>query len=346
MPLIRPPNASLLVHLGVLLRCANENAALLIEALCNRSAVLADDVHLACPDAGQVEVAEEICRLLGSSQLAQLAPAQVPRFVIDRSAPYALGAKLARDSSARFDAFQPTPSDRYSVHCTPQIHGASLELLRHAQQVIDSDCVTEAESESAHEAGVRRYRPSTRAVQRGGGAFDLARTKAAIAAMSSISERRLAKLLDPNQNHGLPGSLVPNPDGHHYGLTVLRFRAAVLVNELSELATPARPNATAAIGASDPEATIACPDTVGAEHMCEALQSVLTLERYAAVQALRVRMAMLARIHGHAAAPTPGDFALDVLGQFDRAGLQPIWDAQRRPHEIDTARRLMLESPV
>ncbi len=130
-----------------------------------------------------------------------------------------------------------------------------------------------------------------------------------------------------------------------YGLMVLRYRAAMLVGELSELATPIRSGALRAAVAAGPPTPPDDDDSTGTDSMCDALQSVLALERYAVVQALRVRLAMLARMHRRAAAPAPGEFAQHILSQFDRAGLLPIWDGQKRPHEIETVRRLMVARP-
>lgn len=346
MQLSSAANPTFLVRLGRLLRCANQNAALVIEALCNRSAVLADGVHQACPNAGQVEVAEEICQLLGPSQLAQLAPRQVPRFVIDRSAPHALGAELDLDPRASwFRGAHEFLPDRYSVHCTLQIHGALLDQLRRARQNPEHEVAHCAESVGARSGPHSPGTVSALAPRQVSMAKGVAHLRAAIAALSAISERRLAKLLDPNQNNGLPAALVPNPDGNHYGLMVLRYRAAMLVSELSELATPSRSGALRATLAAGPPRPTEDGDSTGTDSMCDALQSVLALERYAAVQAMRVRLVMLARMNRRAAAPAPGDFAQHILGQFDRAGLLPIWDGHKRPHEIETVRRLMVSRP-
>ena len=344
--LITSASRPLLDRLARLLGCANQNAALAIEALCGQSVVLAEGVHQVRPNAGQVEVAAEIRRLVGPSQLARLAPEHVPRFVIDRSAPHALGAKLDLDPRASWyrGAHEFLP-DRYSVHCTLQIHGTLLDQLRRAQQIAGGEVADCAETLGARSGPQSPGSESAVAPHRVSTTNGVAHLKAAIAALSSISERRLAKLLDPSQNNGLPAALVPNPDGNHYGLMVLRYRAAMLVSELSELATPVRPGALAKALASASPTRPENADSTGADSMCDVLQSVLALERYAAVQALRVRLAMLARMHRRAAAPAPGEFAQHVLSQFDRAGLLPIWDGQKRPHEIDTVRRLMVARP-
>jgi histidine ammonia-lyase len=330
-------------RLARVLECANENAVLAIEALCSQSAVIADGVHQARPNAGQVQVAETIRRLLGQSQLARLPLEQVPRFVVDRYAPHALGAKMDLVARAFWcrgaDTHLP---DRYSVHCTPQIHGALLDQLRRvapnsAQEIGDRAVAAwpPADPEDGQAlSAVRRQQSSA--------VTGIAHLKAAIAAMSSISERRLAKMLDPTQNNGLPAALVPNPDGKHYGLMILRYRAAVLVSELSDLATPVRSSLLPVAEATRPPETLADDGPEAIDSMCEALLSVLALERYAAVQALRVRLAMVTRAHCAATAPAPGEFAQHIINQFNRAGLPPVWDGQNRSHEVETVRRMLV----
>lgn len=333
-----------LERLAGLLGIANENAALTIEALCRESVVLADGVRQSRPHAGQFEVASQIRALVGCSQLADLASEKVPRFVMDRSAPHALGAVIQPDPRAPWSpgARHASP-DRYSVHCTPHIHGALLDQLRRARQMTAHD-VRECDAATGSQASPNTFgwtSPSTR--HRVSITSGCANLKAAIAALSSISERRLAKLLDPAQNHGLPAALVPNPDGNHYGLMVLRYRAAVLVSELSDVATPARSDPK--LPQTETPPTCLDDELAHTDKMCEALQSVLALERYAAVQALRIRMTLLARVYGQATAPAPGEFAQQILAQFDRAGLLPIWDGQKRPHEIETVHQLMVGHP-
>ncbi len=89
----------------------------------------------------------------------------------------------------------------------------------------------------------------------------------------------------------------------------------------------------------DPTPVFADPTPIDA--LCEALQSVLALERYAAVQALRVRMELFARVHGARLAPTPGEFALRVIEQFEGAGLTTVWDGRKLHDEIERVREML-----
>ena len=231
--------------------------------------------------------------------------------------------------------------DRYSVHCTPQIHGALLDQLRRAWQSVAPESVEYHEATASPERHLANGASPALHRHQLPSACGVANLKAAIAALSSISERRLAKLLDPVRNHGLPASLVPNPDGNHYGLMVLRYRAAVLVGEISERAMPAGSSPTACRGKAHANSTLETTEPTSIDALCQALQSVLALERYAAVQALRVRMELFARVHGARLAPTPGEFALRVIEQFEGAGLTTVWDGRKLRDEIERVRGML-----
>jgi histidine ammonia-lyase len=254
-----------------------------------------------------------------------------------------LGAELGVDPRASWCQrdHRLLPPDRYSVHCTPQIHGSLLNQLRRARQIAGHEAVECAENTQSSVSHGSRVAARPFARRQPPGACAAANLKAAIAALASISERRLAKLLDPAQNNGLPASLVPNPDGNHYGLMVLRYRAATLVSELSDHATPisSMPPSFRGDDESGSAAEFDGPTPISA--LCEALQSVLALERYAAVQALRVRMALFARVDVGALAPMPGEFALRVIQQFEGEGLATIWAGRTLRDEIDRVRGMM-----
>ena len=61
----------------------------------------------------------------------------------------------------------------------------------------------------------------------------------AIAEIGSITERRVATLVDPTLNYGLPAFLSPNP-GLNSGFMVAEVTAAALMSETSKKRRPAR----------------------------------------------------------------------------------------------------------
>ena len=125
--------------------------------------------------------------------------------------------------------------DPYSVRCQPQVVGACLDVLRHVCSVlqIEANAVTDNPLVFAE----------TKSVLSGGNfhaehvAFAADHLALAIAELGSLSERRIALLLDPHLS-GLPAFLVKD-SGLNSGLMILQVTAAALVSENKSLAHPA-----------------------------------------------------------------------------------------------------------
>jgi histidine ammonia-lyase len=125
--------------------------------------------------------------------------------------------------------------DPYSFRCQPQVMGASLDLLRHAARTleIEANAVTDnpvvfANTDEAVSGGNFHAQPV---------AFAADMIAMALCEVGSISERRLAVLLDPKMS-GLPPFLVED-SGVNSGLMIAQVTAAALVSENKSLAFPA-----------------------------------------------------------------------------------------------------------
>jgi histidine ammonia-lyase len=125
--------------------------------------------------------------------------------------------------------------DAYSMRCMPQVHGALRDALAHISRV------AEVEMNSATDNPL--VFPDTGEVLSGGNfhaqpvgqAADL--LAAAMADVSSISERRVENLVNPDLS-GLPGFLTPHP-GLNSGMMLVQVLAAALVSENKSLSFPA-----------------------------------------------------------------------------------------------------------
>ena len=126
--------------------------------------------------------------------------------------------------------------DAYSLRCSPQVHGATREVLRFARGVLE----TEANAVSDNPIVL----PDDDEVLSGGNfhgqpvAVALDALAAAIVPLASIAERRLYRLLDPARNNGLPAFLVAE-SGLNSGFMLVQYTAASLVSECKTLAHPA-----------------------------------------------------------------------------------------------------------
>ena len=122
--------------------------------------------------------------------------------------------------------------DPYSFRCQPQVMGASLDLLRHAARTleIEANAVTDNPllfGEEAISGGNFHAQPV---------AFAADMIAMALCEVGSISERRVAVLVDPKMS-GLPAFLVEN-SGVNSGFMIAQVTAAALVSENKTLAFP------------------------------------------------------------------------------------------------------------
>jgi histidine ammonia-lyase len=125
--------------------------------------------------------------------------------------------------------------DPYSVRCQPQVMGAALDLMRQVAATL----ITEANGVSDNPLVIAE----TGDVLSGGNfhgepvAFVADILALAICEIGSLSERRIALLMDPALS-GLPVFLTPEP-GINSGLMIAQVTAAALVSENKQQAHPA-----------------------------------------------------------------------------------------------------------
>ena len=123
--------------------------------------------------------------------------------------------------------------DPYSFRCQPQVAGASLDLLAQAARTltIEANAVTDNPlifGEDAVSGGNFHAQPV---------AFAADIIAMALCEVGSISERRVAVLVDPKMS-GLPAFLVAD-SGVNSGFMIAQVTAAALVSENKSLAWPA-----------------------------------------------------------------------------------------------------------
>jgi histidine ammonia-lyase len=142
-----------------------------------------------------------------------------------------LAGSAIRESHIDCDRVQ----DPYSLRCQPQVMGACLDVLRQAAAtlVIEANAATDnplvfAEDDAVLSGGNFHAEPV---------AFAADMISIATCEIASISERRLAILVDPKMS-GLPAFLVED-SGLNSGFMIAQVTAAALVSENKTLAHPA-----------------------------------------------------------------------------------------------------------
>ncbi|MFM8270258.1 MAG: histidine ammonia-lyase [Pseudomonadota bacterium] len=175
--------------------------------------------------------------------------------------------------------------DPYSFRCVPQVHGAVRELLRFVRETLsvelnaatDNPLVNSKTGELISQ-GNFHGQPI---------AFALDILAMALSELSSLSERRTAKLIDP-QFSSLPAFLVKD-EGVNSGFMIPHVAAASLVSENKLLSHPA---STDSIPTSNEKEDHVSMGPIAARKAKTALQNttyVLAIEALASCQALDFR---------------------------------------------------------
>jgi len=124
--------------------------------------------------------------------------------------------------------------DAYSLRCMPQVHGSAADMIGFVRQVLTIEINSATDNPLVlpdgrlQSGGNFHGQPVAAACDAGA---------IAMCDLSSIAERRIAQLIDPALNRGLPPFLIARP-GLNSGFMMAQVSAAALVSESKQLATP------------------------------------------------------------------------------------------------------------
>ena len=125
--------------------------------------------------------------------------------------------------------------DAYSLRCIPQVHGAYRDGIAYARTTFERELASAIDNPNVI--------PSTGDVRSGGNfhgeslALALDHLALCVAGFGTIAERRVARLVDPNLNNGLPAFLTSEP-GVRTGFMIVQYTAASVVSESRSLVVP------------------------------------------------------------------------------------------------------------
>ncbi|MGQ0813531.1 MAG: histidine ammonia-lyase [Gemmatimonadota bacterium] len=179
-------------------------------------------------------------------------------------------------------ANDPRVQDAYSIRCMPQVHGAARQALAYVQQVL------EIEANSATDNPL--IFPEENLVLSGGNfhgqpvAQVLDLLAIVCADMAAISERRIARLIDPALS-GLPAFLIREA-GVNSGMMMPQIVAAALVAELRLRAHPASVDNVPTDNNKEDHVSMGVHAALKARASARLLESVLAIELMTAAQAL------------------------------------------------------------
>jgi histidine ammonia-lyase len=207
-----------------LLKQADIALCLSLEAMRGELNAFDPRLHKARPHPGQGRVARNVLRVTeGTKRCGQAA-----RDLIFPDEP------RQPDQSAA-----PRVQDVYSLRCAPQVHGPAIEAIEYAERIFSTEINSATDNPLIFDDGDGGY------VSISGGHFHgqymaqaLDFLAIAMADLGAISERRLARLIDPTMSYGLPRNLLAGKRGLNTGYATVQCSMSALVMENRGLATP------------------------------------------------------------------------------------------------------------
>jgi len=173
--------------------------------------------------------------------------------------------------------------DAYSLRCAPQVHGASIDALRHVKEIIEIEinAVTDnpllfVDENEVISGGNFHGQPVALAMDY---------MSIAISELANISERRIERLINPNLNGGLPAFLVEN-GGLNSGFMIVQYSAASLVSENKVLSHPASVDSIPSSANQEDHVSMGTIGARKARTIYEHTKKVIAMELLCAFQAL------------------------------------------------------------
>ncbi|MDF1796102.1 MAG: histidine ammonia-lyase [Coxiellaceae bacterium] len=231
------------------------SGAMSVDAICGSTIPFDERIHAIRKQPGQIEVAKQLRNLLAGSSIRH--------------------AHLACNKV----------QDAYSFRCQPQVMGACHDQIKHVFSVLhqEANAVTDnplifAADDEIISGGNFHAEPV---------AFAADNLALAIAEIGSISERRLAQLVDPHFSQ-LPAFLVEN-GGINSGFMIPQVTAAALVSENKMLSHPASVDTIPTSANQEDHVSMATHGAVRLHRMCDNLEHIIAIELLAAAQGLDFR---------------------------------------------------------
>jgi histidine ammonia-lyase len=176
----------------------------------------------------------------------------------------------------------PRVQDAYSLRCMPQVHGAARQALAYVRDVLEIEANSATDNPLIFPEEGRVISGGNFHGQPVAQALDL--LAIACADLGSISERRIARLVDPALS-GLPPFLTRDP-GVNSGLMMAQIVAAALVTDLRLRAVPASSDSVPTDANKEDHVSMGVAAALKAREAVTLLETIAALELLTAAQAL------------------------------------------------------------
>jgi histidine ammonia-lyase len=301
-------------------------ACMMFEALGARSQAFDKRLHRARKHREQLKIVQIIHKFTENSTLLGIESTEIVKFLFDKIQPHLTAehrreilkklqdaphqiaflkhylpqeehlsyAWLSLHKILTFAEKKITPQDAYSVRCTPQVLGACLQAIQHAENIIEAELnavvdnpLIFAESEAVVSGGNFHGEPL---------ALALDYLKIGVAEMGNLFERQINKLVDEATNDCLPAFLAADTSGLHSGLMIPQYVAASLVSENKVLAHPASVDSIPTCANQEDHVSMGTIAGRQALEITENVRKIVAILMLTAHQALHLRKKQLAHI--------------------------------------------------
>ena len=174
--------------------------------------------------------------------------------------------------------------DPYSFRCIPQVHGATKDVVRHVQQIIETEINSVTDNPTVF--------PEEDQIISGGNfhgqplALALDYLAIAIAELGSISERRTYQLISGTRD--LPPFLVAKP-GINSGFMIPQYTAASIVSQSKQLCAPASVDSIVSSNGQEDHVSMGANAATKCFKVVKNTYKILAIEFMNAAQALEFR---------------------------------------------------------
>ena len=175
--------------------------------------------------------------------------------------------------------------DPYCLRCQPQVMGACLDTLRDAARVLEIEANAVTDNPLVLPGGDIVSGGNFHAEPIG---FVADKIALAIAEIGAIAQRRIAMLVDPAMNFGLPAFLSPNP-GVNSGFMIAEVTSAALMSENKHLAAPCVVDSTPTSANQEDHVSMAAHGARRLVRMNDNLRAIIGIEWLIASQGIELR---------------------------------------------------------
>ena len=175
--------------------------------------------------------------------------------------------------------------DPYCLRCQPQVMGACMDLVQTAGSTLEREANAVTDNPLVF---------SDHSIVSGGNfhaepvAFAADQLALAIAETGAIAQRRIAVLVDPALNFGLPAFLAPEP-GLNSGFMIAEVTSAALMAENKQMAAPCSVDSTPTSANQEDHVSMATHAAARLLRMNENLAHIVAIEWLAAAQGVELR---------------------------------------------------------